>query len=262
MGRRTLSLVLAGLISIVCLGAPAVTPKTVGFEAYEIIGRQNVFSSQRGLPPAQEPPAPEAPVPDLGMRVSINVVGIVKTASSETTFAIIEENGRHRMCRIGETVCGMLILDIDAEEVIFEDPGGPWGKRIQPPVPGGGIPAPRLAPAPVETVVARGDASTLSGRRLPIRAASVPTVVRRIGLVTDVRDGATRGLRLTEDFMGLREGDCITFVGSQSLRTEHPRQKLWQIARKYGACHGPLPDIPVVVERDNREMEFVLHPFS
>jgi len=65
-------------------------------------------------------------------------------------------------------------------------------------------------------------------------------------------------LRLTKDFMGLREGDRVTRVGLQSLCTHRPGQKLWQIARKYSGYSKDMPEIPIIVERGGRELEFVL----
>jgi hypothetical protein len=62
--------------------------------------------------------------------------------------------------------------------------------------------------------------------------------------------------------MGLREGDRVTHVAGQSLHTKHPKQKLLQITRKYRQYGRDMPEIPVVIERENKKLELVLVPFG
>jgi hypothetical protein len=87
-------------------------------------------------------------------------------------------------------------------------------------------------------------------------------LARELPLVRAVEDGRVAGLRLTQDVMGLREGDRVTHVAGQSLHTKRPKQKLLQITRKYRQYGREMPEIPVVVERDDRQMKLVLVPFG
>ena len=87
-------------------------------------------------------------------------------------------------------------------------------------------------------------------------------MARKLPLVTHVDGGEVKGLRLTQDIMGLKEGDRLTHVGGQSLCTRRPKQRLWQIASKYRQYGKEMPEIPVVVERDAGTLEFVLVPPS
>lgn len=265
MNPKTIGVIIVSLISVVSVGTEMRTSSRdlPSFEEYRVILERNMFSPRRGIDERKgEKAEQEQQQAEAAARASIKVVGIVRLDNSLSSIAILEEDGKHRMCRVGDTVGGMMILDIRSQEIVFNSPGGKWVAEIQP-----GTPSYRAVPrqadaATADEIGAGHAASGLVGRRVPIPKAHVPRLARSVKFVADEEGGAIKGLRLTEDFMGLKEGDRVTYVGRQSLRTSHPRQKLWQIAKKYGSCHEEMPEIQVVIERGGRELEFVLCPYS
>ncbi len=265
MNSKTMGVVLISVISAISMGTQARTsrPDGSGFEAYRIIIQKNMFSPSRGIEQRKgqevESARQEA---EVAARSRIKVVGIIARDDPFSSIAIIEDNGRHRTCRIGDTVGPMMILDIGRQQIVFTSSGGTWVAEIEPGDPDRRTVGPQTDTTTAHEVGSQPMESGFSGRRVPIHRAQVPRLVRGAKFVADVKNGRIRGLRLTEDFMGLKEGDLVTFVGRQSLSTRYPRQKLWQMGRKYSSCREAMPEIQIVVERDNRELEFVLCPHS
>lgn len=261
MNPKAMGIILAGLISVISVGTETRTSSgdLPSLEHYRVILERNMFNPRRGVDERKDQDAErEQRQAETAGRASIKVVGIVRMDDALSSIAIIEEGGRHRLCRVGDTIGIMMVLDIRRQEIVFQGPGGRWVAEIEP-----GTPTYRATLPQTEAADERGRAtSSLSGRRVPIRKAQVSGLARSGGFVADVEGGTARGLRLTEDLMGLKEGGRVTYVGRQSLCTNHPRQKLWQIAKKYGACHDEMPEIQIVIERGGRELEFVLCPYS
>lgn len=265
MNPKTIGIVIVGIVSVVSMGTETQTSRQEppDFEAYRIIMKRNMFNPARGIDARQEEKIePGRREVEAAARARIKVIGIVGRDDPFSSVAIIEENGRHRMCRIGDTVGVMMVVDIRSQETVFNGPGGEWIAGIQPAASGRRAVPSQADPAMADDGGDERTPSRFSGRRVPIHRAQVPRLVRSAKFVADVENGTTRGLRLTEDFMGFKEGDRVIYVGRQSLCTRCPRQKLWQIARKYGSRPDAMPEIQVVVERGNRELEFVLCPYS
>ncbi len=265
MGSRTMSIVVAAVFSIVCVATERPTPSggPAGLRPYRVIWERNMFSPTRGTDEQQEEEAErERQAEEAAARARIKVIGIVRRDDFYSSIAIVEANGRQRLCRTGDLVSGMLVLAIRSREVVFESAAGRWIAEIQPAMRDRRVDVAQIETGGAPADSASGGFSVHPGRRLPIPRGEVRRLARSVKFVPDVEGGATRGLRLTEDFIGLKEGDRVTHVGCQSLCTEHPRQKLWQIARKYAACREETVEIQVVVIRENRTIEFVLCPYS
>jgi hypothetical protein len=98
--------------------------------------------------------------------------------------------------------------------------------------------------------------------RVPVGAAEIRYLALSLPVARCVENGHVRGLRLTGDVMGLREGDRVIEVAGQSLCTQRPRQKLLQMAWKYRQSREAMPEIPVVVQRADQRLELVLVPFG
>jgi hypothetical protein len=265
-GLNLRGMVIVGLamvaVSLVGQGLGQDEEEVPAFDEYLIIPERNMFSSRRQASGAVQQVKREPRVAATAVPEGIEVIGIVKTGDALSSIVIVKDHGRHVPCRVGDRVGGMVITDIRTSEVFFESPEGTRIAKIQP---GKASDRPtmrkgrRAAPgsAPARVAVA-----SLSGRRVPIRAREVRHLASQLPLVTHVEDGRVRGLRLTQDAMGLREGDRVTHVGGQSLHTKYAKQKLLQITRKYRQYGKEMPEIPVVVERDNRKLELVLVPIG
>jgi hypothetical protein len=252
--------VIVGVVMAVsAIGAQTQAPTgdAADFQDYRVIFERNIFKARRSSDRGQEKAGQEPSPPSPAAPTDIRVVGVIQRDDPRSSIAIIEEGDRQRMCRVGDTVGTTVIRDIGRESLVLESAGGRWIAEIQP----GTIRHRPATPTPTDPVSPRQSLRRLAGGRLPVKAAEIPHLVGRVGRVVDVHDEGQRGLRLTRDFLGLREGDCVTRVGCQSLRTRHPRQRLWQIARKYSTYGGKMPEIPILVERGGVELEFVLGPY-
>ncbi|MBN1362838.1 MAG: hypothetical protein JW993_19725 [Sedimentisphaerales bacterium] len=257
-------LLIVGIVALVSVGTEVQTSpgESPGFERYRVISEKNIFNPRRG---AEERPAEtlerrrlEA---EAAARARIKVVGIVKRDDYLSSVAIVQIDDRLRLCRPGDVVVGMLVLDISSQEVTFEGDGGRWHAQIEPGTVGNRALTLRGEPAGVDAAP-DGGLSSYADRRVPIPKAQMSRLARSGRFVVDTEGGATRGLRLTEDFMGLKEGDRVTAVGRQSLCAGRPRQRLWQMARKYAADREETLEIQVVVERGNTTLHLVLCPYS
>jgi len=262
--QPTIVLVILAVMAAAAIGNGATgnDEEVPAFHEFRIICERNVFSATRSPNTAEHEPAPKSRRASAVTELTVDVVGIIKTSNRRSCIAIIQDNDRQLLCRIGDTVAGMLLTDIRASEVFFEAPDGTQIARIKPGTtrrraiaadgpPASGKPrrVPQRRPSPV-------------GRRLPLGAAEVRDLTRKLPLVARVEDGEVLGLQLTRDAIGLKKGDRVTHVGHQSLCTHRPKQRLWQIASKYRQHGAALPEIPLVVKRDNSEFEFVLVPSS
>lgn len=234
--------------------------KVPAFREYLIIPERNMFSSRRQASKKVQKIEREPRVATTTVPEGIEVIGIVKTGDALSSIAIIKDHGRHVPCRVGDRVGGMVITDIRTSEIFFESAEGTRIAKIQPGKASDRPSMPKRQRAVPEPVPTRVAVASLSGRRVPIRAREVRHLASQLPLVTHVEDGRVRGLRLTQDAMGLREGDRVTHVGGQSLHTKYAKQKLLQMTRKYRQYGKEMPEIPVVVERDSRKLELVLVP--
>lgn len=264
MNPRTVIIILMGIVSMSSLGTEAERyPRDMaGFREYRVIGQKNIFRPRRDIDEGRGEPERGQHVGAEAALADIKVVGIIKMDGFLSSIAVIEEDGRQRLCRVGDIVAGMVIAAIGSHELIFETLEGKWVMEIEP-----GTVDYRATTSQAERAMAhaargRSTSPGAAGRRLPINAAKLAPLIGTVGLVTAREGDTVKGVRLTQNFMGLREGDCVTYVGRQSLCTRYPRQKLWQIARKYSACSEEMPEIPIVIERNGIELEFVLCPVS
>jgi len=260
MHARIVGIVLVGALSASYGDTEARThPQDVpGFREYRVIFEKNMFKPRRGADQREERARQDQKSVAAAEPTDIKVVGIVKMDDSLSSIAIIEADGRHRLCRIGDVVGTMVVRDIRRDGIVFETPGGRWIAEIEPGATGRRSVMPQAERAIADAASTRRNRMSLARSRLRIKAAEIPHLVRSAGLVADARGGAGKGLRLTKNFMGLREGDRVTHVGRQSLGTDRPGQKLWQIARKYSGYGKDMPEIPIIVERGGLELEFVL----
>jgi type II secretory pathway component PulC len=261
---KAIAVAILVIVAVSCIGQELGQDEeqVLAFDEYLIIPERNMFSSRRQASGAVQKVKRKPRVAATTVPEGIEVIGIVKTSDALVSIVIIKDHGRHVPCRVGDRVGGMVITDIRTSEIFFESPEGTRIAKIQPGKASDRPSMPkhqRAVPGPVPTRVA---VASLSGRRVPIRAREVRHLASQLPLVTHVEDGRVRGLRLTQDIMGLREGDRVTHVGGQSLHTKYAKQKLLQITRKYRQYGKEMPEIPVVVERDNRKLELVLVPTS
>ncbi|UCD48745.1 MAG: hypothetical protein JSW27_14570 [Phycisphaerales bacterium] len=247
------------VVSLVGQGLGQDEEEVPAFDEYLIISERNMFNSRRQASRAGQKNTRKPPV---AVPEGIEVIGIVKTSDVLSSVVIVKDHGRHVPCRVGDRIGDMVITEIRTSEVFFESPEGTQIAKIQPGVLSDRLTAPRRHRPTPEPAPARVAVAARSGRRVPIQASQIRHLARELPLVTDVEDGRVTGLRLTQDIMGLREGDRVTHVAGQSLHTKSPKQKLLQITRKYRQYGRDMPEIPVVVERDNRKMELVLVPFG
>ena len=261
----TVSLVVLAGVSVSSVGREAERDEQAvpSFDEFLVIPERNMFSSRRRASKKEEKAGAAHRSAPTTAPASIEVIGIVKTSDSLSSIAIIKDHGRDVPCRVGDTVGGMLITEIRTSEIFFETASGTRIAKIQPGLTPKGAVIPELRrrataePLPVLARLASG-----AGRRVPITVTQIRHLARTLPLVTHREEGRVRGLRLTQDIMGLREGDRVTAVGGQSLYTRYPKQKLLQITRKYRQYGREMPEIPLVVERDDQKLELVLVPIS
>jgi type II secretory pathway component PulC len=260
---------IGGLIIVGILAASYASTETQthsrevpSFQKYQVISEKNMFSPRRGVGRKEEKAGEKQPPGSASLPPDIRVVGIVRMDDSPSSIAIVEEGGRHRLCRIGDTVGAAIIRDIRRDTLVLETPGGRWIAEIQPGTMSRQIVTPQVQRAIARPAPARRSPTVSRGRRLPIKAAEIPRLARDVWAVIETREDEAKGLRLARDFMDLREGDRVTHVRGQSLRTGHPKQKLWQIARKLSMCGEQMPEVSILVERGDTTLEFVLSPSS
>ena len=263
-----LSFILGGAVAS-SIGTPADSSEAEvpAFNEFLVIPQRNIFRSQNRVDAGARAARGQEELAPAAALASIEVIGIIKTADPLSSMVIVIDNGRHVPCRVGDRVAGMLITEIRASEVFFETADGTRIVRIQScKAPDSGLDSGRrlvdsgMRTRPPATIVQRRSAG--GGFRVSVGAADIHYLVRRLPLAKHVENGRVRGLRLTGDVMGLREGDCVIQVGGQSLCTRRPRQKLLQMTWKYRQSGGEVPEIPVVVERAEQRIELVLVPFG
>jgi hypothetical protein len=261
---KTLAILVLGVLALFSVGAEKgeTGSEVPAFGEFLVIPERNMFSSRRGVGRNGAETGQEWRSATPATPTSIEVVGIVKTNGPQSSIAVMTDQGRYLLGRVGDTVGGMLITDIRTSKVFFETPEGTRIVQLQPGMIRGGVVMPEAPGTPPDLLPARGRLASSAGRRLPLDAADIRGLARRLPLVTHVDGGEVKGLRLTRDIMGLKEGDRLTQVGGQSLCTRRPKQRLWQIASKYRQYGKEMPEIPVVVERDDGTLEFVLVPPS
>ncbi len=259
--RRGLNILLAiSLLGIVMVCAVGATPDDdSGFERFRVIAERSIFAkSSRTIAEVVDR---ESEVAAGATAVDIRLVGVVKASDPLLSIAIVEEGGRHRLCHIGDEIGTLILRSIRDHDIVFESPAGHWLAEIEPgtilqrgAVPQTVAPADGFVQAPPAVV-------TGSQRRLAVRAVDIRQLAKA-GLVAHTENGTVRGLRLTHDAFGLREGDRVTSVDGQALCTARPKQKLWQIVRKHSASRERVSGIPVVVERNNQTLEFLVAPIG
>lgn len=250
-----LAILLSGIVMVCAVGAEP--DDDSGFERFRVIAERSIFAkSPSGV---TESTTRESDVTAAGTSEAIRLVGVVKTSDPLLSIAIIEEGGRHRLCRIGDEVGTLILRSIRDHDIVFESPQGHWLAEIEPGtiLQRGTVPQPR---PPADGFV-RAPQYTAPGsqKRLPVRAVDIKQLARA-GLVAHTENGVVRGLRLTRDAFGLKEGDRVTSVDGQALCTARPKQKLWQIVKKHSASRERVSGIPVVVERNNQTLEFLVAP--
>jgi len=261
----TVGLVVLAIVSVSSVGREVDRDEqeVPAFDEFLVIPERNMFSSRRQASRREEQTPVAHRFAATTAPATIEVIGIVKTSDSLSSIAIIKDHGRHVPCRVGDTVGGMLITEIRTSEIFFETASGTRIAKIQPGLMPDGVVIPeirRRATAEPLPVLARSASG--AGRRVPINVTQIRHLARTLPLVTHREEGRVKGLRLTQDVMGLREGDRVTAVGGQSLHTRYPKQKLLQMTRKYRQYGREIPEIPVVVERDDKKLELVLVPIS
>ncbi|HPC95924.1 MAG TPA: type II secretion system protein N [Sedimentisphaerales bacterium] len=245
-------------LSLVASATLAGLPDNSSFERFRVIADKNIFARCRAADPKSDV-VPQVQT-DPGLP-NICLVGIVRTSDPYSSIAVIADGGRHRLCRIGDSVGSMILRSIRDHDIVFETPSGHWVAQIEP-----GTPAQhRMISPPGPTTpgfVAAPQESAPGGRkRLPVRAIEVEQLART-GLITYRENGTVRGLELTRDALGLKAGDRVTHVDGQALCTRRPKQKLWQIVRKHSASRERGTEIHVVVERNSRTLEFLVAPIG
>lgn len=261
----TVGVVLLAVISVSSVGREAGRDEQAvpSFDEFLVIPERNMFSFRRWPSKKEEKAGMEHGFALTTSPINIEVIGIVKTSDSLSSIAIIKDHGRHVLCRVGDTVGGMLITEIRTSEIFFETAAGTRIAKIQPGLTPSGVVIPELRRrATADSIPVLARSAFGAGRRVPINVTQIKHLARTLPLVTHREKGRVRGLRLTEDVMGLREGDRVTAVGGQSLHTRYPKQKLLQITRKYRQYGREMPEIPLVVERDDQKLELVLVPIS
>ncbi len=256
--RRARNTLLCGALALALIVSQtaADAPPDTAFDRFRIIAERNMFGRHRGAEGQSASPAEPAapPVP-----ADIRLVGIVRASNPLDSIAIIEEGGRHRLCRVGDRVGVLILRSIRDHDIVFETPGGHWLAEIQPgtTLPAGAVPH---QPAPSAGFVEAARPFGADPRpRLPVRAVDIKRLART-GLVAYQENGVVKGLQLTHDAMGLKQGDRVTHVAGQALSGRRPRQKLWQIVHKHAVTRRRPAEIHVVVERNHRTIEFLVTP--
>ena len=226
------------------------------FEKFRVIAEKNMFGRHRGV---EEKPEPQSKTPLAAIPAEVKVVGIVRRSDPLASIAILEEGGRHKLCRVGDRVGTLILRSIRDHDIIFETPTGHWLAEIEPGMVRHRAGVPPTEPDAAGFVRAHHESESDSRPRLPIRAFDVRQLARA-GLITYTEDGVVKGLQLTRDAIGLKQGDRLTYVDGQALCTRRPKQKLWQIVRKHRASKDRLAEIHVVIERNNHPLEFLVRP--
>jgi type II secretory pathway component PulC len=254
--------ILATMAAISVSGQAVATDEEVpAFDDFRIISERNIFSARSRVGRTEEKRGQKRASAPAATIADINVVGIVKTGSRRSSIAVVESDGKHLLCHVGDTVAGLLLTEIRASEVFFEAPDGTQTARIKP----GVVRDRAIATEPPPVTNGPFDASRRhhperTGRRLPVDPVEIKDLTKKLPLVARVEDGQVLGVQLTRDVMGLREGDRLVHVGGQSLCAGRPCQRLWQIASKYRQCGTFVPEIPLTVERNSSTFEFILVP--
>lgn len=271
---RRLSSAIIHLVTVGLVALAAVSVASVGrevdrdasnvpvFDEFLVIPERNMFSSRRQASKKGETTDAARRSAATAAPAGIEVIGIVKTSDPLSSIAIIKDHGRHVPCRVGDTVGGMLITEIRRSEVFLETATGIRIAKIRPGLMPGRVVLPEIRRAAAESLSVLAGSAFGAGRRVPINVTQIQHLARTLPLVTHREEGRVRGLRLTRDIMGLREGDRVTAVGGQSLHTRYPKQKLLQITQKYRQYGREMPEIPLVVERDDKKLELILVPIS
>ncbi|GEM_PF-674610 len=245
-------------LSLTASAADAGSPDDGDFERFRVIAEKNMFGRRRAAD-AKPETAPqvvnESALPD------IRLVGIVRMSDPYSSIAIVAAGGRHRLCRVGDSVEGLILRSIRDHDIVFETPSGHWLTEIEPDTTVYRGTIPQLDPTAPGFVAEPEEPASGGRRRLPVRAIEVKQLANA-GLVTYRENGAVRGLQLTRNAFGLKAGDRVTHVDGQALCTQRPKQKLWQIVRKHTASKEHGDEIHVVVERDSRTLEFLVAPVS
>jgi len=258
-----LGILLLAVLSVSSIGTETGRDEPVpSFDEFLVIPEQNMFSSRRQASKDEARTEPRQRSVPTTAPADIEVIGIVKARDPLSSIAIIKDHGRHVPCRVGDTVGGMLITEIRTSEIFFETAAGTWIAKIQPGMTPSRLVVPEVRKPTSEPLLARISPAAGAGRRVSVDATAIKHLARTLPLVTDREGDQVKGLRLTQDVMGLREGDRVTSVGGQSLYTKYPKQKLLQITRKYRQYGNEMPEIPVVVERGQKKLELVLVPAS
>ena len=259
-GVLALALVAAGSIGGEAIASDEEVP---AFHHFRIISERNIFSPRRRVGGTSEEVSRQRAAASAVTTADIDVVGIVKTGSRRSSIAIVESDGKHLLCRVGDTVSGLLLTEIRAAEVFFEAPDGTQIARIKP-----GVVRNRAVATETPSATDRSFDTgqqhdpMRTGRRLPVDPVEIKDLTKKLPLVARTEDGQVLGLQLTRDVMGLREGDRLTHVGGQSLCAGRPCQRLWQIASKYRQYGTVIPEIPLTVERNSATFDFVLVPLG
>jgi len=262
LGHRSVLRIVFSLSASVFLVTGAIQagpPDRADFEKYRVIVERNMFAPHRATESKPDTAAQIANEPD---RPDIRVVGIVRMSDPYSSIAIIANGGRHRLCRVGDSIGPMILRSIREQDIVFETPSGHWLAEIEPGAivyPPGTMP--QFDPTVPGFVAAPQQSGSGARRRLPVRAVEIRQLARA-GLVVYRENGAVRGLQLTRDALGLKQGDRVTHVDGQALCTRRPRQKLWQIVRKHSASKERGAEIHVVVERNDRTLEFLVTPIG
>jgi type II secretory pathway component PulC len=245
------------LFMMVTARTEANAPRNAGFERFRVIAEKNIFGRHRRAEKQTE--ARSDPTERAAVRPDVHLIGIVRTSDPLVSIAIIETDGRQRLCRVGDQIGTLILRSIRDHDIVFETPGGHWLAEIEPGTPLHPDPVPRRPSTPAGFVEAMRPSGADPRPRLPIRAADVKRLARA-GLVACRENGVVKGVELTHDAMGLKQGDRLTHVAGQALSSRRPRQKLWQIVRKHAATRQRPAGIHVVVERNRRKIEFLLTP--
>jgi type II secretory pathway component PulC len=123
--RVLLNVVLAVgvFLSLAASAADAGSPDDGDFERFRAIAEKNMFARRRAADPKPQT-APqvvnEPALPD------IRLVGIVRMSDPYSSIAIIAAGGRHRLCRVGDSVEGLILRSIRDHDIVFETPSGHW----------------------------------------------------------------------------------------------------------------------------------------
>jgi type II secretory pathway component PulC len=245
------------LLAWVTLPAEAAAPDNADFDRFRVIAEKSMFGRHRTADPKAET---QSRMVSETIPADIKLVGIVRLTDPLSSIAIIEVGGKHRLCRVGDQVETLILRSIRNHDIVFETSSGQWLAEIEPGTTVRHVTAPQPDPSAPGFVAAPQEPAS-GARRLPVRAIDIKQLAKA-GLVTYRENGVVRGLQLTRDALGLKEGDRVTYVDGQALCIRRPKQKLWQIVRKHSASKEHVGEIHVVVERNERTLEFLVTPIG